>query len=250
MFAFIGSLVINQVDTWKQIALYSVTGRKESRYLDSPKIHVEAWRLLCLCAAQTDIIKKERTACEEACYHRSHWNKGFDRKQHIRRGSRGSRRTLKVPIWGERWDFSSKKAESGGKWWHPSCLHAEEPDDSRAESFIRADVCVCCMEIIKCLQKLSASTKKQKLLVPVNSRIVKASMDQTWKEWMFSCGTVCVAARQKLGATFIFLADKALTGRSCLNVTAAARQFIDAKGEVEALLEIRHVNTLSLCIVL
>lgn len=42
--------------------------------------------------------------------HRSHWNKGFDRKQRIRRGSRGSRRTLKVPIWGERRDVIIPKA--------------------------------------------------------------------------------------------------------------------------------------------
>lgn len=118
MFAFIGSLVINQVDTWKQIVWYPVTGRKESWYLDSLKIHSEAWLLLCLYAAQTHITKKEKKNGDtlmldiQRCVwkpvitelHRSHWNKGFDRKQRIRRGSRGSRRTLKVPIWGERRD--------------------------------------------------------------------------------------------------------------------------------------------------
>lgn len=34
------------------------------------------------------------TTCVEACYHRSHWNKGFDRKQRIKRGRRCSRRIL------------------------------------------------------------------------------------------------------------------------------------------------------------
>lgn len=118
MFAFIGSLVINQVDTWKQIVWYPVTGRKESWYLDSLKIHSEAWLLLCLYAAQTHIKKKEKKNGDtlmldiQRCVwkpvitelHRSHWNKGFDRKQRIRRGRRGSRRTLKVPIWVERRD--------------------------------------------------------------------------------------------------------------------------------------------------
>lgn len=102
----------------KADSVVSCDGAKGSWYLDSLKIHSEAWLLLCLYAAQTHIKKKEKKNGDtlmldiQRCVwkpvitelHRSHWNKGFDRKQRIRRGSRGSRRTLKVPIWGERRD--------------------------------------------------------------------------------------------------------------------------------------------------
>lgn len=41
---------------------------------------------------------------------------------------------------------------------------------------------------------------------------------------------------------YSFGRDEALTGRSRLNVTTAARQFMDVGGEVQALLEIRQGN--------
>lgn len=60
------------------------------------------------------------------------------------------------------------------------------------------------------------------------------------------CRTVCAAARQicdrNAGQLLFSCSDKAVTGGPRLNVTAAARHFMDVGGEFEALPEIRQGN--------